>query len=128
MVFCVRAISLVCCYLPCVLFVQQCNCWYICFELGFECFSFCFFVAGCEGGQYNVVVAAVVEVVKRDFLVSCTRKKEVPLWKSRQNFGGKKVVRAGFRRKKVVSLLPSVVLEAVGTEETHSLLEGERDT
>ncbi|CAM6042826.1 unnamed protein product [Sphagnum compactum] len=78
----------------------------------------------CEGGQYNVVVAAVVEVVKRDFLVSCTRKKEVPLWKSRQNFGGKKVVRAGFRRKKVASLLPSVVLEAVGTEETHSLLEG----
>ncbi len=80
-------------------------------------------VAGCEGGQYNVVVA-VVEVVNRDFLVSCTRKKEVPLWKSRQNFGGKKVVRAGFWRKKVVSLLPSVVLEAVGTEGTHSLLEG----
>jgi len=61
-------------------------------------------------------------------LVSCTRKKEVPLWKSRQNFGGKKVVGAGFRRKKVASLLPSVVLEAVGTEETHSLLEGRRDT
>ncbi len=73
-------------------------------------------------------MAAVVEVVKRDFLVSCTRKKEVPLWKSRQNFGGKKVVRPGFRRKKVVSLLPSVVLEAVGTEETHSLLQGGRDT
>ncbi|CAN5965696.1 unnamed protein product [Sphagnum jensenii] len=85
-------------------------------------------LSGGEGGQYNVVVAAVVEVVKRDFLVSCTRKKEVPLWKSRQNFGGKKVVGAGFRRKKVVSLLPSVVLEAVGTEETHSLLEGRRDT